>query len=67
MTEFKFWNLFNFSSHLSSSAKNVLRLFNESVCVSNKVSYPSLPCFIRAAHVPAMTAPDLLPAKVGVT
>jgi len=28
---------------------------------------PYLPCFIIAAHVPAMTAPDLDPAMVGVT
>lgn len=32
-----------------------------------KKPYPSLPCFMIAAHVPARTAPDLLPDKVGVT
>jgi len=28
---------------------------------------PSLPCFIKAAQVPAVTAPDREPAIVGVT
>ena len=37
------------------------------ILIKNNEAYPSLPCLIKAAQVPAIIAPDLLPDIEGVT